>query len=135
MEETTIQKLRSLPTPWEISPNPWDLGVTLQFNDPFHVYRILVESAVEDPNVDALLIQLPPKTELLPEKFFQVFQEARDTHKPIALWLPGVEPGGHEVFERVEENQVLVFPSPEKAIRALSALYRLSGETNGRSPG
>lgn len=126
VEDTTLDKLRSIFPPWDISPNPWDLGVTLQFNDKNDVYRTLIEAVIEDPNVDGLAIQLHPGALLFPKKLFEVFQPAVEAQKPIALWLAGVESGRHEVLERLEEKQVLVFPSPEKAIRALSALYRLS---------
>jgi len=126
VEDTTLDKLRSIFPPWDISPNPWDLGVTLQFNDKNDVYRTLIEAVIEDPNVDGLAIQLHPGALLFPKKLFEVFQPAVEAQKPIALWLAGVESGRHEILEQLEEEQVLVFPSPEKAIRALSALYRLS---------
>ena len=126
VEDTTLDKLRSIFPPWDISPNPWDLGVTLQFNNQNDVYRTLIEAVIEDPNVDGLAIQLHPGALLFPKKLFEVFQPAVEAQKPIALWLAGVESGRHEILERLEEKQVLVFPSPEKAIRALSALYRLS---------
>ena len=126
VEDTTLDKLRSVFPPWDISPNPWDLGVTLQFNDQNDVYRTLVESVIEDPNVDGLAIQLHPRAFLFPKKLFEVFQRAVDAQKPIGLWFAGVESGRHEILEWLEEKRVLVFPSPEKAIHALSALYRLS---------
>ncbi len=37
-EEKTIQKLKPIFPPWEISANPFDLGVALQFNDSIRVY-------------------------------------------------------------------------------------------------
>jgi len=44
-----------------------------------------------------------------------------------------MEPGRHEVLQSLEERRVLVFSSPEKAVRALSALYRVSGPIQNTS--
>jgi acyl-CoA synthetase (NDP forming) len=126
VDDTTCNKLRSIFSPWHISHNPWDLGVTIQFNDPIDVYRTLINSMVEDPNVDGLAMQLHPMALLFPRKLLEVFQPAIMAEKPIALWIAGLESGRHETLEWLEENRVVVFPSPEKAIRALSVLYRLS---------
>lgn len=126
VENTTLNKLKSIFAPWNISPNPWDLGVTMQFNNAADVYRTLIESMIEDPNVDGFAIQLHPRALLFPKNLLEMFQLAVHAQKPIALWVAGLESGRHETLEWLEEKQVLVFPSPEKAIRALSALYRLS---------
>jgi acetyltransferase len=126
LDDRTRDKLRSIFPPWEISPNPWDLGLTVQFNDPSKLYETLIASLIEDPNVDGLAIQLHPMTLLFPEKLLEGFQRVTDSRKPAALWLAGVESGRHEVLEQLEDKQVVVFPSPEKAIRALSVLHRLS---------
>nr|MBC8456960.1 hypothetical protein [Deltaproteobacteria bacterium] len=75
----------------------------------------------------ALAIQLHPMVFLFPKELLEVFGNSVAARKPIALWLAGMEPGRHEALQSLEERRVLVFPSPEKAIRALSALYRLSG--------
>ena len=64
---------------------------------------------------------------LFPKELLKVFDNSMTARKPIALWLAGMEPGRHEVLQSLEERRVLVFSSPEKAVRALSTLYRLSG--------
>ncbi len=126
VEEATREKLKRIRIPWKVSPNPWDLGVSLQFNDPFHLYRVIVDSVAQDPNVSALLMQLPPRANLLPREFFEAFLPALEAHKPVVLWFPGIEPGRYEILEWAEDKGILIFPSPEKAVRALLALYRLS---------
>lgn len=126
VQDTTLDKLRSIFPPWDISPNPWDLGLTLQFSDPNDVYGTLIESLAEDPNVDGFAIQLPPRASLLPKKLLEVLQPAVNSRKPLALWLAGVESGRDEILQQLEEKHIPVFPSPERAIRALSALRRLS---------
>jgi len=122
----TIEKLREVFPPWDIPPNPWDLGLTTQFHEPNRVYRVIVEAMMNDPNVDALAIQLHPMAFLFPKSFLDVFGDHAATRKPIALWLAGMDPGRHEVLQSLEDRHMVVFPSPEKAIHALSALYRLS---------
>ena len=124
--EETRKKLKPVFPPWDISGNPFDLGVTLQFHDPRKVYSALLEAVVEDPNVDALAIQLPSRTFNIPQEFLQTFTRATRSGKPIVLWLAGTPSGRYEVLEWLEERNVVVFPSPEKAIQALHALHRSS---------
>lgn len=130
--ETRI-KLKPVFPPWEISGNPFDLGVSLQFHDPRKVYITLLESIVADPNVDAIAVQLPPRATSLPKEFFQIFPQSLKAGKPIALWLAGTPSGRSEVLEWLEEQYVPVFPSPEKIIKAFSALYRSSRFKNVES--
>ncbi|MBN1107035.1 MAG: CoA-binding protein [Deltaproteobacteria bacterium] len=132
--ETTLRRLRPVFPPWDIPPNPWDLGLTVQFNDPGVVYLTLIDSLIQDPNVDALAIQLHPMAFLLPKEAFQMFERAIDAHKPVVLWIAGMESGRHPTLEWLEEKQIPVFPCPEKAIRALAALHRLSGPSKDPSP-
>ncbi len=131
VNDTTLQKLRSVFPPWDIPPNPWDLGLTTQFNNPGDVYETLLEAAIADSNVDALAIQLHSTALLFPKELMEMLSRAVDAQKPVVLWLPGMESGRHETLEWLEEKQVLVFSSPENAIRALSALHRLSITGNG----
>ena len=124
--EKTIEKLKPIFPPWEISANPFDLGVALQFNDSIRVYETLVAALSEDENVDALHLQIPRQILLLPKEILKLFHRAPALGKPLALWVAGMEPGTHETLQWLEDNGVPVFPTPEKAIRALSALHQLS---------
>ena len=124
--EKTIKKLKPTFTPWEISVNPFDLGVALQFNDPIRVYETLVAAMSEDENVDALHIQITDRILFLPKELFKLFHRAPALGKPLALWVAGMESGTHETLQWLEDHGIPVFPTPEKAIRALSALHQLS---------
>ncbi|MBN1615488.1 MAG: CoA-binding protein [Deltaproteobacteria bacterium] len=124
--EATMKRLRPVFPPWEIPVNPFDLGVTLQFGNPIQVYETLVESMIEDPNVDALHIQVPDRLFVVPKEVFKLFAKAPEAGKPLVLWVAGIEPGTQETLQWLEELGIPVFPGPEKALRALAALYRLS---------
>jgi len=134
VHSTTVEKLRPVFPPWNIPPNPWDLGVTVQFNDPGKVFETLIEAMIEDPNVDGLAVQMHHTTLLLPNELLGVLERPVHVQKPLVVWLAGMESGRHESLEWLEERQVPVFPSPEKAIRALSALHRLSRGTERPNP-
>jgi acyl-CoA synthetase (NDP forming) len=121
-----MDKLRPVFPPWNIPPNPWDLGLTVQFNHPNVVYRVIVEAMINDPQVDALAIQIHPMAFLYPEKLLEVFSNGVTGQKPIVLWMAGMEPGRNPLLQSLEEKRVVVFPSPELAIRALSALHHIS---------
>ncbi|HUU81145.1 MAG TPA: hypothetical protein VMW90_06830 [Acidobacteriota bacterium] len=73
-----------------------------------------------------MAIQLYPMAFVFSKELLELFQRAVDKQKPIVVWLAGMESGRHEMLESLEENRVLVIFSPEKAIKALSALHRLS---------
>jgi acyl-CoA synthetase (NDP forming) len=124
--EETREKLKSISPPWEIAANPFDLGVALQFNNPVRVYETLVAAMSADENVDALHIQIPEHILFLPKALFKLFQPASALGKPLALWVAGLEPGTHETLQWLEDQGIPVFPGPEKAIQALSALHQLS---------
>jgi acetyltransferase len=121
-----LDKLRAIFPAWDIPANPWDLGLTIQFHDPASIYTTVLDAMLADPNVDALAIQIHPEFLTVPKEFMEIFFRAAEEGKPIVLWLAGMESGRHENLTWLEEKGVPVFPSPEKAVRALAALHRLS---------
>jgi acyl-CoA synthetase (NDP forming) len=122
----TLDKLRVIFPAWDIPANPWDLGLTIQFHDPASIYTTVLDAMGADPNVDALAIQIHPEFLTVPKEFMGIFLRAAEAGKPIVIWLAGMESGRHENLTWLEEKGVPVFPSPEKAVRALAALHRLS---------
>jgi len=126
VSDKTLERLKPIYPPWNISTNFWDLGVTLQFGNALEVYKLLVENIADDPNFDALIIQTVPGSYMLPDSFFDVFRAARKKNKPVVIWLPGIESGRYEALVRVEESGIPIFSSAEKATDALLALYRFS---------
>jgi len=126
LQDQTIDRIRAIFPPWEISVNPFDLGVALQFIDPRKVYPTLLDAVAHDPDVDAIAMQLPSRTFHIPKEFFQFFPQSLKAKKPIALWVAGIPSGRVEVLEWLEEQNIPVFPNPEKVIRALAALHRSS---------
>jgi acetyltransferase len=128
VQDETLAALRPIFPPWEISANPFDLGVCLQFNGGRKVYDILLRCMAADPKVDGLAIQMDFfSVRFLPQEAFQVFAEVVEAHrKPIVVWVAGVHPGKFDILQWLEEHQVVVFPGPEKAFKALAALHRSS---------
>jgi acyl-CoA synthetase (NDP forming) len=126
LQDQTIDKIRPVFPPWEISVNPFDLGVALQFIDPRKVYTTLLDALVNDPNVDVIAMQVPSRAFNIPREFFQFFPQALKARKPIALWVAGIPSGRVEVLEGLEEQNIPIFPNPEKVIRALATLHRSS---------
>jgi acyl-CoA synthetase (NDP forming) len=126
LQDRTIDRIRPIFPPWDISVNPFDLGVALQFIDPRKVYPTLLDALVNDPNVDVIAMQVPSRAFNIPREFFQCFPQALTAQKPIALWLAGIPSGRVELLEWLEEQNIPVFPNPEKVIRALAALHRSS---------
>jgi len=122
----TVDKLRAIFPAWDIPANPWDLGLTMQFHNTGIIYQTIINAMVAEPDVDALAIQIHPEALKFPKELMGIFCEASRAGKPIALWLAGMDSGRHENLMWLEENGVPVFPSPEKAVRALAALHRLS---------
>lgn len=126
LQPQTREKLQAIFPPWQISGNPFDLGVSLQFHDPQKVYTTLLQAYLADENVDAIALQLPSRATDLPRQYFEIFVEAAPAKKPIILWLAGAYPGRSEGLKWLEDHNIPVFPSPEKVLQALSALCRSS---------
>jgi acyl-CoA synthetase (NDP forming) len=136
----TYQRLKSIFPPWKIPLNPLDGGVCLEFtlSDILRVFNALI-AIPEDENVDCIVMQMPPDfsnlapknensfakvSNALKEQYAQAFLNMKRVGKPFALWRTSMDRNEDEFVERLESSCLPVFPSSERAIKALSSLYR-----------
>ncbi len=124
LSKKTIKKIRpALPPSTKIS-NPLDCysaGVPL---DIFDSYRIPLAAFMEDPNIDIIL------SCFLVNKVWDIdaskllLELKKFSAKPLAAWVIGNYKRVRDFSNILEENRIPVFASPERAIKALSALWR-----------
>ena len=132
----TIEKLREIFPPWEISLNPLDGGVCMEFHmvEMGKFFQALA-AIPDDKNVDCLMAQIPrtmfeklehlQSPSLLPtmEEFVSTFADMKN-RKPLALWRSSMEGVEAQLVERLELNGIPVYPSSDRAVKALAALYK-----------
>ncbi len=121
----TGARLQEVGPPWKVSLNPFDIGVSGQFH-PMEVYQTFFEAMTEDSNVDCIAAQLPTFRNIsLPDNLLRLFLEpifkARD-RKPVAIWLMEENQHYRTPIDFLEAKRVPVYPTSDRAIRALSAL-------------
>ena len=129
--ETRV-RLQKVSPPWKVPPNPFDIGVSGQFH-PMEVYKAFFETMANDTNVDCIAAQLPTFRNIpIPDEFLRVFLQPffmAKVRKPVAIWLVEETQRYRAPIQLLEANHVPVYPSADRAIRALSALYRYSSMT------
>jgi acyl-CoA synthetase (NDP forming) len=92
------------------------------------VYQAFFEAMTEDTNVDCIAAQLPTFRNIsIPDNILRAFLEpifrAR-SRKPVAIWLMEENQKYRTPIQFLEANRVPVYPTADRAIKALSALYR-----------
>lgn len=122
----TYVKLQEVGPPWKVAPNPFDIGVSGQFH-PMEVYQTFFEAMNDDPNVDCIAAQLPTFRNIsIPDSILKLFLEPifkTRQKKPVVIWLMEETQHYRTPIQLLEENRVPVYPTAERAIKALSALH------------
>jgi len=59
-----------------------------------------------------------------PDGFINAVTETIKRGKPVAIWMTVMPKGGNTVVDRMEERRIPVYPSAERAVKALAALHR-----------
>ncbi len=118
----THNHFRSFFPPWDIPVNPLDTTPCGQFNPGIDVNSIFLQTLADDPNVDCVAMNLTaPRIE--PANLVKLATEVVKKGKHLVMWT--MDPSqGREMIEQMESNRIPVYPSVERAIKALSALYR-----------
>jgi acyl-CoA synthetase (NDP forming) len=84
----------------------------------------VIKALMLDANVDSILMcLLTAKQAWLPDLQTSSITKIEQV-KPIAAWVTGVEKTVMKITEFLEEGGIPVFPSPERAVRALGGLYK-----------
>ncbi|MDD5287849.1 MAG: CoA-binding protein [Dehalococcoidales bacterium] len=128
--QVSYQKMRSIFPPWDIPVNPFDTGVSYQFNTGKYIESVFMDVLASDPDVDCLAIQIggPPNmspggTEERLKQFIDLCQDVIRRGKLVALWT--FDPRYvTEMADMLEASRIPVYPSVERAVRALGALHR-----------
>jgi acyl-CoA synthetase (NDP forming) len=139
LTKRTFEKLKEIFPPWEISLNPFDIGACMEFHiTEFDKVLNSLSSLPEDENVDCVVMQLPStvlikvsqsfkhsRSELLSlmDEFVGIFLKMKKIGKPLVLWRSSMDRLEDEFVKRLESYCIPVYPSSERAVKALTTLY------------
>jgi len=124
-QETRRRLGKIQPPDLEVS-NPFDVGkASVVLYGPDTAYREATQALIDDENTDCVLIvsgAVQGKTVYIPNP--EVFTEVtNEHHKPVVAALAGTDLElTWEQSSILEANGILVYPWPERAVRALGAL-------------
>ena len=116
----TVKNLEEAAATFGVIKNPLDLTAQV-VNDPL-LFPKSVETMVRDENLDALIVALAMVAgERSRERASYIVRAAQSTDKPVVTWwgAGSLSSPGTKVLE---ESQVPLFTSPERCVKALSAL-------------
>jgi len=140
ISQESSRKLKEIFPPWEVPINPFDSGVCMEFHaENFESALNLLSTIPEDEGVDCLVMQLPSTVllrasfilklsaaELIPvmDILINIFKNLQKAGKPIAFWKSSMEELETFFVNRLELQSIPVFPTPNRAIKALASLYQ-----------
>jgi acetyltransferase len=137
LSPATVSRISQLAPPWLPIHNPIDLwaSIGLIFDPRSFKERIgiVLEALLAEENADAVLAIIPDFAEMLGEyeDISSVFLDAADTskHRPIVFSIIGAL--GKFTAKLEQNNRTVVFPSPERGVRALSKLWSYTQRLKG----
>jgi Acyl-CoA synthetase (NDP forming) len=96
-------------------------------------------SILEDEEVDCMIMQLPstifmkvsatldlPKSAIsgMMDGIADIFLRMKEKGKPLALWRSSMDIMEDEFVNMLESKKIPVYPSSERAVKAMAALYK-----------
>jgi acyl-CoA synthetase (NDP forming) len=137
LSPATVSKIRQLAPPWLPIHNPVDLWASIGLIvDPQSFkerMRIVLEALLAEENADAVLAIIPDFVEMFGEygDISSLFLDAAYAleHHPLIFSTLGAP--GRFTAKLEQSNRTVVFPSPERGVRALSKLCGYSQRFKG----
>jgi acyl-CoA synthetase (NDP forming) len=126
LEEDTVGAMRRALPEWAPVSNPVDIWEGIESSGAPATYRAAASAIADDPSVDALIaiFTLIPESSLDAAVLFSALKESRQD-MPMAAVLMAGEAKMHLVWKRsLETSGVPAYTSPERALRALGAMWR-----------
>ena len=124
LSESTIQSLKKTLPEYCIIGNPIDLTGNALNN--VNLFKQSLEKVIADPNVDMILTIFGDPIPESCSTILPLVKEARLRGIPVVInYLGGAEVQEEEI-KKFEKNKIPVFPTPERAIKALSFLSTYS---------
>ena len=124
LSEKTVAGLKESAAAFGVVKNPLDLTAQV-VNDPLLFPRSL-KTMLEDENLDSLIVAIAMVAgEKSRERAGYIIQTADSTEKPVLTWWAAgsLSNPGTGVLQ---ESRIPLFTSPERCVKALSALVRYS---------
>lgn len=122
----TFRRLQQVAPPWEIAPNPFDIGVCGQFHSQGEVLQAFVEAMSDDEGVDCIAVQMGLSDFMTSKEQLEPFLGARAKGTPLAVWpIEGLHESA-SIVQWLEQSGVPVYLTAERMLKSFSALHRYS---------
>lgn len=127
LEETTKKIKENMPS-WATVSNPVDIEPLFETVGPEESIKIAVEAAMNDKNVDSVILIFVAVPRLIP--YFEIkravayLKEKNTERKPILAYLIGYKETVDSWTMQLENGEVPVYSSIERCVKALGCLWK-----------
>jgi len=127
----TLEKIQQYIPPFGSAVNPVD--VTAQVLAKPEIFKKTLEAIVEDASVDSVIIMLTTSADPVASKVAQaVVEVSRACGKPFLIARMGAEFLAPKALPYLIQNNMPVYPTPDRVVRALSYMVRYADFLGGR---
>lgn len=125
LSDSTLKKLASNMPSWATVANPLDTEPLFESVGPEAALKIALESMLEDENVDCVVFVLATSPVFKFDiKNALVEVKTNYPNKPIVSHIIGPKDLVESYAQQLEEIGIPVYPSIERSVNALAALYK-----------
>lgn len=121
LSEETKRRIKEVIVPFGSAENPVDLTADGSVSDYGKVIGILME----DASVDGIIVYALPQTPKMDKSVVNVIEEFSRKEKPIIVGVIGSRMG-KEILIGLESKKIPAFPSVQRTVKAVRALYDYS---------